>query len=311
MQYKYYIADVFTNTPFSGAQIAVFPNADGLDKSNMQLLARELNLSETAFAFSPTNGSGKRRMRIFTPHAEIDFSGHPIIAVGHVLASIGEIKLEQKHTPLKLEQNIGVFDVNITQKDGQPELIQFAMETKPMIDRFVPKEEQIAEVLSLIEEDIDNKKFNPLLAYSDQPYLIVPVKTYSAVRAAKFNFTAWSRSMAPACMANEILLFSTQTDVRESNFHARLLGPNIGIHEDPPIASAMPAFSAYLCAHDHIKQGTHTFVIDRGSMDKRKSVLNIEMDNKLEETLTIRVGGPAIITGEGGLLIPDAGPRST
>lgn len=78
----------------------------------------------------------------------------------------------------------------------------------------------------------------------------------------------------------------------------------IGIHEDPPIASAMPAFSAYLCAHDHIKQGAHTFVIDRGSMDKRKSVLNIEMDNKLEETLTIRVGGPAMITAEGTLLAP-------
>ncbi len=105
--------------------------------------------------------------------------------------------------------------------------------------------------------------------------------------------------MAPACMANEILLFSAQTDISHSNFHARLLGPNIGIHEDPTIASAMPAFAGYLRAHEHIKQGTHTFVIDRGSLDKRKSVLNIEMDNKQEETLTIRVGGPATITGEG------------
>lgn len=299
MQYKYYITDVFTDKPFDGAQIAVFPNADGLDQANMQLLARELNLSETTFVFSPTNGTDKRRMRIFTPHSEIDFAGHPIIAVGHVLASIGEIKLEEKHTPLKLEQNIGVIDVNISQENGRPELIQFEIETRPVIDRFVPKEEQIAEVLSLIEADIDNKKFNPLLIYSDQSYLIVPVKTYSAVRAAKFNFTAWGRSMAPACMANEILLFSTQTDISHSNFHARLLGPNIGIHEDPPIASAMPAFAGYLCAHEHIKQGTHTFVIDRGSLDKRKSVLNIEMDNKQEETLTIRVGGPATITGEG------------
>jgi len=313
MQYKYYITDVFTDRPFDGAQIAVFPNADGLDQTKMQLLASELNLSETAFVFSSTNGvgngTGKRRIRIFTPHSEINFAGHPIIAVGHVLASIGEVKLEQEYTPLKLEQNIGVIDVNITQKDGKPELIQFAMETKPVIDRFVPKEEQIADVLSLIEEDIDNKKFNPLLVYSDKSYLVVPVKTYSAVRAAKFNFTAWSQSMAPACMASEILLFSTQTDVSESNFHARLLGPDIGIHEDPPIASAMPAFSAYLCAHEHIKQGTHTFVIDRGSMDRRKSVLNIEMDNKQEETLTIRVGGPAIISGEGKILIPDLGKQ--
>jgi len=305
MQYKYYIADVFTDKPFDGAQIAVFPNADDLDQTQMQLLARELNLSETAFVFAPENGSSTRRMRIFTPLSEIDFAGHPIIAVGQVLASIGDIKLEEKYTSLKLEQNIGMIAVNITHKDGKPELIQFSLETKPVVDRFVPKEEQIAEVLSLIEADIDNKKFNPLLVYSDQSYLIVPVKSYSAVRAAKFNFTAWSQSMAPACMANEILLFSTQTDMSQSNFHARLLGPDIGIHEDPPIASAMSAFTGYLCAHDHIKQGTHTFVIDRGSLYKRKSVLNIEMDNKQEETLTIRVGGPAVITGEGTLLVPD------
>jgi len=57
MQYKYYITDVFTDKPFDGAQIAVFPNADGLDQANMQLLARELNLSETTFVFSPTNGT--------------------------------------------------------------------------------------------------------------------------------------------------------------------------------------------------------------------------------------------------------------
>ena len=105
MQYKYYIADVFTDRPFDGAQIAVFPIADGLDQTKMQLLASELNLSETAFVFSPTNGSGKRRIRIFTPHSEINFAGHPIIAVGHVLASIGEVKLEQEYTHLKLEQN--------------------------------------------------------------------------------------------------------------------------------------------------------------------------------------------------------------
>lgn len=299
MQYKYYIADVFTDKVFDGAQIAVFPYADGLDANKMQLLARELNLSETAFVFLPTNGSDKRRMRIFTPLAEVDFAGHPIIAVGQVLATIGVIKLEQKYTPLKLEQNIGVIEVNITQQHGQPQLIQFTLQTKSVIDRYTPKEEQIAAALTLLASDIDNKKFNPLLVYTDQSYLIVPVKSYVAVREAKFDFAAWSRSIAPTCISNEIMLFSTQTDLSKSNFHARLLGPNIGIHEDPPIASAMPSFSAYLCAHDHIKQGTYIFVIDRGSIHKRKSVLNIEMDNKPAKTLTIRVGGPAIIAGEG------------
>ena len=304
MNYQYYTTDVFTDKIFSGAQIAVFPHAEGLNQTQMQLIARELNLSETAFVFSSVNGAGTRRVRIFSPHAEINFAGHPIIAIGHVLASIGDIKLVNKHTPLILEQNIGPVKVNITQDKGIPIMIQFTRETKPVIDRFVPPEQQIAEILSLREQDIENKKFHPLIVFSDQSYLIIPVRTYTAVRDAKFNYVVWGQSSAPASMAREILMFTTQTDMSQSNFHARLVGPNIGINEDPPIGSAMPAFTAYLCTHDHIKRGTYTFVIDRGTVTGRKSVLNIEMDNKTEETLTIRIGGPAIMVTEGKINVP-------
>jgi len=305
MQYKYYIVDVFTDKPFDGAQIAVFPDADGLDKEDMQLLARELNLSETTFVFSPSNGKEERRMRIFSPLTEIDFAGHPIIAVGHVLASIGDIKLEQKHTPLLIEQNIGVIEANDSQEEGKQSLIQFSLETNPVIDRFVPVDKDIAAVVSLNKSDVDNSQFQSRLVFTDQSYLVVPVKSYSAVRKAKFNFNIWSQSIAPSCMAKEILLFSKETDVKYSNFHARLLGPDIGIHDDPPIGSAMPAFTSYLCDHDHISEGTHTFVIDRGSATIRKSLLNIEMDKKKNESLKIRVGGPAVIVGEGAMLVPD------
>ena len=299
MNYQYFIADVFTTRPFNGAQIAVFPHADGLNKLQMQLIARELNLSETAFVFAPGNGCGARRVRIFTPQAEIDFAGHPIIAIGHVLATIGEIKLEGRYTAFTLEQNIGPIAVNITGEDGQPVFIQFTLKTKPIVDRFVPVEAQIAEILTLTEADIDNKKFHPLIVYSDHAFLIVPIKTYNAVRKAKFNYLAWGQSSVPSSMATDILLFTTQTDTGQSNFHTRLVGPDIGIHEDPPIGSAIPAFTGYLCAHDHIKQGTHTFVIDRGLVTSRKSILNIEMDNKQEETLNIRVGGPAVMVSAG------------
>ncbi len=67
----------------------------------------------------------------------------------------------------------------------------------------------------------------------------------------------------------------------------------------------MPAFTGYLCDHDHIKEGTHTFVIDRGFATTRKSVLNIEMDNNKNEPLKVRVGGPAVMVGEGIMTIPN------
>jgi trans-2,3-dihydro-3-hydroxyanthranilate isomerase len=106
-------------------------------------------------------------------------------------------------------------------------------------------------------------------------------------------------------MAKDMLLFATQSDVPVSNFHARLVGPDIGVHEDPPIASAMPAFTGYLCAHENLAKGRHAFVIDRGMKTTRKSVLSIEMDNNETKENTIRVGGPAVMIGEGLITLPD------
>jgi PhzF family phenazine biosynthesis protein len=303
MQYKYYITDVFTNQPYSGAQIAVFPCADGLKQSDMQLLARELNLSETVFVSESEDDNVTRRIHVFSPTKAINFAGPPIIASAYVLASGGDIKLENKYTDIIIEDNKGPVEVNISQHRGKPELILFKIKTQPVIDHYVPLEDQLASMLSIEESDIEKLKYQSMLVSADQPYLIIPIRTFEAVRKAKFNYAEWSQSVAPVCMAKDMLLFSTQSDLSESNFHARLLGPSIGINEDPPIASAMPAFTGYLCAHDNVAIGRHTFVIDRGMQTTRKSVLSIEMDNNENKENIIRVGGHAVMVGEGTMTI--------
>ena len=63
MDYVYHTLDVFTDTPFAGNPLAVFPEADGLSDERMQAIAKELNLSETVFVFPPSAG-GSRRVRI-------------------------------------------------------------------------------------------------------------------------------------------------------------------------------------------------------------------------------------------------------
>ncbi|MDO9399480.1 MAG: PhzF family phenazine biosynthesis protein, partial [bacterium] len=82
-------------------------------------------------------------------------------------------------------------------------------------------------------------------------------------------------------------------------------GPRIGMHEDPPVGSAMPAFASYLCSFEFLQKGTYTFAVDRGDENYRRSVLNLEMDHKGEDTLTIRVGGAAVMVAEGVMTIPD------
>jgi PhzF family phenazine biosynthesis protein len=304
LKQQYYIVDVFTENAFNGAQIAVFPFADDINAEQMQLLARELNLSETVFIKKSNNKKITRSMTVHSPTKEIDFAGPPIIASAYVLASIGEIKLEDKYTDITIEQNIGPIDVNVLQVEGKPGLIQFNIKSQPVVDRYVPLEEQLASMLCLAETDIEKIKYQTMLVSDNKPYLIVPLRTFDAVRKAKFNYTVWSQSIAPVCMAKDVLLFSTQSDTPVSNFHARLVGPDIGVHEDPPIASAMPAFTGYLCGHENLAKGRHSFVIDRGLNTTRKSVLSIEMDNSETKENTIRVGGPAVMVGEGIMNIP-------
>ena len=305
MNYNYYIADVFTRQIFNGAQIAVFPNADGLSDQQMKLVARELNLTETVFVFHPDGESTTRKMHIFSPLGEIDFAGHPIIATAYVLGSCGDIKLTEAITPVVFEQNVGPIDVNISANQGKPFFVQFSRKVTSLVDRFAPTDEELASFLSIQQSELDHKKYSPRLVSCGFPYLIVPVWSYETVRKAKFNYSAWSQSIAPQTAAQEILLFAPKTPFVDSDFNARLVGPRIGMHEDPPIGSAMPAFASYLCSFEHIQKGTHAFAVDRGDALSRRSVLNVEMDHKGQEQLPLRVGGEAVMVAEGMMTIPD------
>ncbi len=304
MTLNYYIADVFTNQLFAGAQIAVFPHADKLNPVQMEIIAKEMNLSETVFISNPNNHQSSRRMRVFSPLGEIDFAGHPIIATAFVLGETGEVKLAEGITPLTFTQNTGDIDINISASGGKVSFVQFGTKVSSIIDRFTPTIAEIADLLSISPEEIDHKKYSTRLVSCGFPYLIVPVWNYESVRKAKFNFASWSLSAAPQTAAQEILLFSPKTPFKDANFNARLLGPNIGVHEDPPVGSAMPAFASYLCSFDFTQQGTLSFAVDRGDDKNRRSVLNIEMDHNAQAELALRIGGEAVMVAEGKMHIP-------
>lgn len=305
MKYRYYLADVFTKTIFNGAQIAVFPNAEGLSPNQMQLIARELNLTETVFVFHPDKKITTRVMRIFSPQNEINFAGHPIIATAFVLGHSGELTLTQSVTPIIFQQNTGAVEINISAENGQPTFVQFTRKVSASIDRFTPPDDELASFLSLQISELDHKKYAPRLVFSDMAYLIIPVWKYESVRNAKFNYVAWNQSSAPQTSAQEVLLFSPKTPFSDADFNVRLFGSRIGIHDDPPVGSAMPAFASYLCSFEFMQKGTYTFSVDRGDEKTRRSVLNLEMDHKGEDLLTIRVGGNAVMVAEGTMYIPD------
>ncbi|RLA46344.1 MAG: PhzF family phenazine biosynthesis protein, partial [Gammaproteobacteria bacterium] len=277
MQYTYYTADVFTNVVFQGAQIAVLPQANDLSDERMALIAAEINLSETVFV-TGSDRAGHFRLRIFTPRGEIDFAGHPILATARALIEAGMIDVSANSQALTFSQNTGDISVDVARPQDKPVFVQFSLRASPVVDRYTPTNAELAQLLSIQEKDIDSRTFHSRLVSVDLPYLIVPLTSQQAVRKARFSLDAWSQSSAPAMAAQEIFIFSGRTSNPDTDFHGRLLGPNIGAHEDPPIGSAMPCFAGYLGDHEHIREGTYTFAIDRGTPETRRSLLNIEVD---------------------------------
>jgi len=301
-KYTYYTADVFTDQPFHGVALPVFTDASGLTDVQMQNISIELNTASTIFLY-PTITYNKWEMRVFNKENEIPSSIHAIQAASYVLAKTGAVHIEATHTMLTISSTMKdyeqVIESYVTKKNcGDTGIIQQTYNTHAAIDYYTPTTEELAAMLSLTPADIGFDHYRPLIVSCGVPYLIVPIMSYTAIREAKFNESAWSNSSAPMSLAQEILLFANNTDDNPADFHARLLGPAIAHHEDPPIGGAIAAFASHICDHPHVQPGTHVFAIQRGANDARKSMFYIEMDNQQSKDLTIRVGGHAVLMSE-------------
>jgi trans-2,3-dihydro-3-hydroxyanthranilate isomerase len=116
-RFRFRTVDVFTDRPLAGNPLAVFPDADGLTEDEMQALAREMNLSETAFVLPPTDAGAAEgadyRLRIFTPGTELPFAGHPSIGTAWTLADEGRFVLAPPRTAIRYELPIGVLGASL------------------------------------------------------------------------------------------------------------------------------------------------------------------------------------------------------
>ena len=113
MRYAFYTLDVFARQIFGGNPLAVLPDARGLTATQMQQIAREFNLSETVFVLPAVEPAHTRRLRIFTPAAELPFAGHPTLGAAWLLVAIGTIPARVPTTALVFEEGVGPVTVDV------------------------------------------------------------------------------------------------------------------------------------------------------------------------------------------------------
>jgi trans-2,3-dihydro-3-hydroxyanthranilate isomerase len=294
----YCTLDVFTDTPFCGNQLAVFPDARGLDTEQMATIAREFNLSETAFVFPPTSPEYTRRVRIFTPGAELPFAGHPTIGTAHALAALGEIPLAGETTHIVFEEGVGAVPVSIRSRDGVPVFAQLSVAKMPEIGPPPPSRSALADLLSIEVADLMGGTWSPQSISVGVPFLFVPVRDRNVLKRARVKLDRWEATLK-ASWAPEVFVFSRDPEREGSHIRARMFAPGLGIGEDAATGSAAASLGGYLAARDARKDGTLRWVVEQGFEMGRPSILEVEADKLDGKITSIRVGGASVMVSRG------------
>jgi trans-2,3-dihydro-3-hydroxyanthranilate isomerase len=295
---RYVRVDVFANKPFGGNPLAVFPEAEGLTSREMQLLAMEMNLSETTFVLPPSKGSGADfRVRIFVPDMEIPYAGHPTLGTFYVLAREGRIRLREPVTTVKMEVKAGVMPVEIHSRDGKITKV-VTVQNKPEFGARFKDPGLVADAISINESDIDLKRAPPQVVSTGLPWLMVLVKSRSAVERAGGNVSAFSevKKMLPRRFA-DIYITCLDPVEKGSTTHSRglsLVARNIV--EDPATGSASGCLGAFLVTKGLVPVERITRIVnEQGYEIGRPSKIGIEVGTSNDGTIeSVRVGGSVV-----------------
>ena len=298
--YRYLHLDVFTDRRFAGNQLAVFLDGRGLTSGEMQTIATEMNFSESTFVLQPEAPGTDVRVRIFTPGAELPMAGHPTIGTAFALARAGVIGPSDPRVVFGL--GVGPTPVDLTWTDDE---LSFAWMTQlpPTFGPRLDAADRAAAALRLPTEAVSRTDLPVQLVSCGVPYLIVPLATRASVDAAVLDAGAYADLLRASNLdAVPVYLFSTESGADQATVYSRMFAPGIGITEDPATGSAAGPLGCYLVAHGVIDAANADTIRNvQGVRMGRRSVIHIAIASDGGTINRVRVGGEAVLAGEGTL----------
>ena len=244
MRLHFVTVDVFTAAQFGGNPLAVVFGAEGLSTAQMQAIAGEFNLAETAFVLSPEQPAHTARVRIFTPKAEMPFAGHPNIGTAFAIAQLDELygrPVAQDH--FVFEELAGLVELELLREQGT---IVGASLTAPQplkIGDDVPVD-VVAAACSLSSEDIETSRHRPRVSSCGALFVFAELKTPAALARAQPRIDVFAAAI-PMSRATGIHLY-VQPGSAGIDIQSRMFAPLFGISEDPATGSANVALIALL-----------------------------------------------------------------
>jgi len=282
------LVDAFTDEALAGNAAGVVPDADGLTEAQMQAVARELSVSETAFLTESDDAD--RRVRYFTPTTEVDLCGHATVAAHAHLLDDGVVA-PGTHT---LETNVGVLDVEVTE-DG----VVWMTQDDPEIERVDLDYDRVGDALGVDPAALRDVGADLPLAVASTglPFLVVPVNFLEHVGGADPDLAA-VEELCEAVDAVGVYAFSFDAVDRDSTLHGRAFVPLAGVPEDPVTGTASGAVGAYVREFDAFDDFPEEMRFEQGHFVDRPGHVRVRVDE------TVRVGGRATTALDGRLVVP-------
>jgi trans-2,3-dihydro-3-hydroxyanthranilate isomerase len=240
--------DAFTDELFGGNPAGVVPDARGLSDRRMQQIAREMNLSETAFVTPPTGPGADFRVRFFTPGHEVDLCGHATIATFHVLAWTGRAALAGSRTTFVQETGAGRLPVAVESVAGR--VAGVAMEqAEPQAVPSAPAD-AVAGALGIAADRLD-----PALpveaSYTGLWAVIAPLRDPSDLARLEPRPELFD-ALVPGVLLSGVYAFAPDGDGLRARF---FVCPRYQILEDPFTGTAAGALGGYLLRRHRLGPG--------------------------------------------------------
>ena len=292
----YLTLDVFTTQPFGGNQVAVIPDARGLDTEAMQRITKEFNYSETTFVLPPPEGSDCiARVRIFTPTNEIPFAGHPNVGTAWAVAEFGDLFGNPVGDSFGFHEHAGRVDCRIARENGKVVSASIAAPSPLEIGEEVDVA-AVAACASLFEDAIETAHHRPRMVSVGLTFVVAELKSLEALGQAKPDGSAFIAAHERYQHPHRFSLFMyTRVDGDPNRLRARMFAPLNNIPEDPATGSASAALAAFLA---HLEGADRAdLVIDQGVEMGRPSRLELSVRGS-----EVRVGGPCVPVMRGTLV---------
>jgi trans-2,3-dihydro-3-hydroxyanthranilate isomerase len=278
---RYVVADVFTDTPLEGNQLAVFTDGRDVDDETMQALARETKFSETVFVL-PTEADADVRIRIFTPAAEIPFAGHPTLGTAFVLGG------PLQKTVIRLETGAGVVPVEL-EREGARIVFGRMQQPIPSIEPYDDAEE-LLDALGVSESKLPVEVYDNGLRH-----VYVCLGSEEEVAALTPDLARLARNgsaQTHSCFAG-----------KDRRWKTRMFAPGGGVAEDPATGSAAGPLALHVARHGLAPFGEELEITQGVEID-RPSKLYARIEGSAEQVERVEVGGSAVIVARGEFRLP-------